>query len=68
MNICVLQNNITINFLLGRKWPIITGGGFGLGMAYANCQEDLNSTIRRQKSRECSKPDKEKPAEEKKSS
>lgn len=55
------------NFLLGRKWPIITGGGFGLGMAYANCQEDLNSTIRQQKSREC-KSDKEKLHEEKKSS
>ncbi|KAF3421168.1 hypothetical protein E2986_13849 [Frieseomelitta varia] len=54
-------------FKFGRKWPIITGGGFGLGMAYANCQEDLNSTIRQQKSREC-KSDKKKLPEEKKSS
>ncbi|XP_071876723.1 MICOS complex subunit Mic10 [Bombus fervidus] len=64
----LLGGVFSLFFFKRRKWPIITGGGFGLGMAYANCQEDLNSTIRGQKSRECNKPDKEKPAEEKKSS
>ncbi|XP_076751137.1 uncharacterized protein LOC143423584 [Xylocopa sonorina] len=39
-----------------KKWPIIIGAGFGLGAAYVNCQEDLNSTIRQQKSLDCSKP------------
>ncbi|XP_034948291.1 MICOS complex subunit Mic10-like [Chelonus insularis] len=28
-----------------RKWPIITGAGFGLGMAYSNCEQDLNSML-----------------------
>lgn len=48
---------ILIFFFIGRKWPIITGAGFGLGMAYANCQEDLNSAIRQQQKRDCNKVD-----------
>ncbi|XP_043271391.1 MICOS complex subunit Mic10-like [Venturia canescens] len=28
-----------------RKWPIITGAGFGLGMAYSNCEKDINATL-----------------------
>lgn len=28
-----------------RKWPIITGAGFGLGMAYSNCENEINSTV-----------------------
>lgn len=46
----------TIIFL-GRKWPIITGAGFGLGMAYSNCQEDLNSFVTQQAARNCNKKD-----------
>lgn len=42
-----------LNLFVGRKWPIITGAGFGLGMAYSNCEEDLNSSIRQQKARIC---------------
>ncbi|XP_076636242.1 MICOS complex subunit Mic10 [Colletes latitarsis] len=43
-------------FFKRRKWPILSGAGFGLGMAYSNCQEDLNSSIRsRQKPKDCSK-------------
>jgi len=46
-------------FCIGRKWPIITGAGFGLGMAYSNCEQDLNASIRQQKSRSC-KPEEKK--------
>ncbi|XP_071446304.1 MICOS complex subunit Mic10-like [Hetaerina americana] len=29
-----------------RKWPIIFGTGFGVGMAYENCQQDINATFK----------------------
>lgn len=29
-------------FFKRRKWPIILGGGFGIGLAYSNCERDLN--------------------------
>ncbi|KAL7303131.1 MICOS complex subunit Mic10-like [Trichogramma pretiosum] len=35
-----------------RKWPVITGAGFGLGMAYSNCENDINQTIVPQKNTE----------------
>lgn len=28
-------------FYLGKKWPLIMGSGFGLGLAYENCEKDL---------------------------
>ncbi|XP_058794727.1 MICOS complex subunit Mic10-like [Phymastichus coffea] len=28
-----------------RKWPIVTGAAFGLGLAYSNCEKDINATI-----------------------
>lgn len=28
-----------------RKWPMIFGGGFGIGMAYSNCERDINSLL-----------------------
>ncbi|KAK0077682.1 hypothetical protein PV325_003586 [Microctonus aethiopoides] len=28
-----------------KKWPIVTGAGFGLGMAYSNCEKDINSSL-----------------------
>jgi Domain of unknown function (DUF543). len=33
------------SFLLGRRWPVILGAGFGIGSAYTNCERDLNSTL-----------------------
>ncbi|CAK1582319.1 unnamed protein product [Parnassius mnemosyne] len=29
-------------FLGRRRWPIIAGMGMGIGLAYANCENDLN--------------------------
>jgi len=26
----------------GRRWPIILGGGFGIGAAWASCAKDFN--------------------------
>ncbi|KAF6208725.1 hypothetical protein GE061_014464, partial [Apolygus lucorum] len=28
-----------------RSWPIITGAGFGLGLAYGNCERSLNDVL-----------------------
>lgn len=50
---------ILIIFFIGRKWPIITGAGFGLGMAYSNCEEDINASIRQQKHRSCKREENE---------
>ncbi|XP_069683350.1 MICOS complex subunit MIC10-like [Periplaneta americana] len=36
---------VSLLFFKRRSWPIILGTGFGIGMAYANCERDLNSTI-----------------------
>ncbi|XP_058820725.1 MICOS complex subunit MIC10-like [Topomyia yanbarensis] len=30
-------------FFKRRAWPIIMGSGFGIGMAYTNCERSLNS-------------------------
>lgn len=32
-------------FFKRRKWPVILGGGFGVGMAYSNCERDINATL-----------------------
>ncbi|GJQ86851.1 hypothetical protein Trydic_g19519 [Trypoxylus dichotomus] len=32
-------------FFKRRRWPIILGGGFGLGMAYSNCEAALNEAL-----------------------
>ncbi|KAM8830848.1 MICOS complex subunit MIC10 [Synchiropus picturatus] len=33
----------SVLFFKRRTWPITLGSGVGLGMAYANCQNDLRS-------------------------
>ncbi|XP_046995782.1 MICOS complex subunit Mic10-like isoform X1 [Schistocerca americana] len=35
----------SVLFFRRRPWPLILGTGFGLGMAYANCETDLNATF-----------------------
>lgn len=36
-----LQLFIIVYLHLGKKWPLIMGSGFGLGLAYENCEKDL---------------------------
>ncbi|KAK5645061.1 hypothetical protein RI129_006361 [Pyrocoelia pectoralis] len=36
---------VSFLFFKKRKWPMILGGGFGIGMAYSNCERDLNSML-----------------------
>ncbi|XP_054274202.1 MICOS complex subunit Mic10-like [Macrosteles quadrilineatus] len=30
-----------------KRWPIIFGGGVGLGLAYRNCEQEINETLRK---------------------
>ncbi|XP_065163248.1 MICOS complex subunit MIC10-like [Atheta coriaria] len=32
-------------FFKRKRWPILLSGGFGVGMAYSNCERDLNATM-----------------------
>ncbi|PSN43490.1 MICOS complex subunit MIC10 [Blattella germanica] len=36
---------MSLLFFKRRKWPIILGTGFGIGMAYANCERSLNNSL-----------------------
>jgi inner membrane organizing system protein 1 len=38
-------NQMKNSLLVGRRWPVILGAGFGIGSAYTNCERDLNSTL-----------------------
>ncbi|XP_059061782.1 MICOS complex subunit Mic10-like [Achroia grisella] len=39
----VLLGTLTSVLFLGRRrWPIIAGLGVGIGLAYANCEYELN--------------------------
>lgn len=42
----VLGSVFSLLFFKRRRWPIIMGGGFGVGMAYSNCEKELNNTLR----------------------
>jgi inner membrane organizing system protein 1 len=42
----VLGSVFSLLFFKRRRWPIVLGGGFGIGMAYSNCERDINATIR----------------------
>lgn len=40
----VLLGGLTSVLFLGRRrWPIIAGMGVGIGLAYANCEYELNN-------------------------
>ena len=40
--LCLGRDKVSVSFV-GHTWPISFGSGTGLGMAYANCQNDLRS-------------------------
>ncbi|XP_065351814.1 MICOS complex subunit Mic10-like isoform X2 [Cloeon dipterum] len=37
-----LGSVFSLLFFKRRRWPIILGGGFGIGIAWANCSKDFN--------------------------
>lgn len=43
----VLGSVFTLLFFQRRKWPIFAGAGFGVGMAYANCEREMNNILKR---------------------
>ncbi|XP_015605128.1 MICOS complex subunit Mic10 [Cephus cinctus] len=40
-----LGSVFSLLFFKRKRWPIITGAGFGLGMAYSNCEKDINASL-----------------------
>ncbi|XP_049289574.1 MICOS complex subunit Mic10-like [Anopheles funestus] len=40
----VLGSVFSIIFFKRRTWPIIIGSGFGIGVAYNNCERSLNAS------------------------
>nr|CAH7732820.1 unnamed protein product [Callosobruchus chinensis] len=42
----VLGGVFSLLFFKRKRWPILMGGGFGVGMAYSNCEKDLNASLR----------------------
>ncbi|CAD7091811.1 unnamed protein product [Hermetia illucens] len=38
----VIGTVVSVLFFRRRAWPIILGGGFGTGVAYRNCEKELN--------------------------
>ncbi|CAH1969226.1 unnamed protein product [Acanthoscelides obtectus] len=41
----VLGGVFSLLFFKRKRWPILMGGGFGIGMAYSNCEKDLNASL-----------------------
>ncbi|KAJ8983802.1 hypothetical protein NQ317_008928 [Molorchus minor] len=41
----VLGAVFSILFFKRKSWPVLMGGGFGIGMAYSNCEKDINASI-----------------------
>lgn len=35
----------SVLFYKRKRWPIILGGGFGIGLAYSNCERDINAFL-----------------------
>ncbi|XP_035782074.1 MICOS complex subunit Mic10-like [Anopheles aquasalis] len=35
---------LSLLFFKRRSWPIIMGSGFGIGVAYNNCERSLNAS------------------------
>ncbi|XKL65263.1 hypothetical protein PGB90_008683 [Kerria lacca] len=32
-------------FFKRKRWPLIASGGFGIGYAYSNCEQELNKSF-----------------------
>lgn len=40
-------------FFKRRTWPMLVGGGFGMGVGYSNCERDINEIVRRTAAHKC---------------
>ncbi|XP_067004563.2 MICOS complex subunit Mic10 [Anabrus simplex] len=45
----IVGSVFSLLFFKRRSWPIILGGGFSLGVAYNNCERELNDVLRTDK-------------------
>ncbi|KAJ9586684.1 hypothetical protein L9F63_019722 [Diploptera punctata] len=36
---------MSLLFFKRKSWPVILGTGFGIGMAYANCERSINNSL-----------------------
>lgn len=43
----VIGGVVSLFFFRRRKWPLIIGAGFGLGMAYSECEREINAFTNR---------------------
>lgn len=41
----VLGSVFSLLFFKRRRWPVILGAGFGTGMAWSNCEKEINAVL-----------------------
>ena len=41
-----LGSLVSLMFFKRKRWPILLGSGFAVGMAYSNCERDINTVLR----------------------
>lgn len=37
--------NFIIFYILGKAWPLLVGSGFGVGLAYGNCEKEISQAL-----------------------
>lgn len=44
MNISILINEEN-KCVSGKAWPLLVGSGFGIGLAYGNCEKEISQAL-----------------------